>query len=238
MVRKLLITLTAATLLTIAAFAAAWTVGGNELRRKLSDGTNISWGFGDGGHDDAPDVTRTLAWDGEQPVHIAAPVDLIFTRSPNIAISVTGSPQAIDRLRWADGSLSLSGGITQHQGGLIVRITGPKLSALQLDGPGNIALRHVDQPALRLDINGTASVEADGRVDALDLAANGVGDIDLGKLHARTARVKLDGIGSVTLDASDTVEGAISGIGDLNLIRKPRHLLIDQSGVGSVDQPE
>lgn len=238
MVRKLLITLGAAAILSIVAFAAAWTFAGDELDRKLTDGTIVIWDVGDNSHDQAADVARTLAWNGEPPLNISAPVNLVFTRSPTVSMTVTGPPRAMAALRWNDGNLSLSRDITLRHGGFDVRITGPKLSALRLDGPGNIELRNLDQSALRLDINGTAAVEADGRVDALDIVTNGVGAINLGDLHARTARVKIGGIGSVTLDVSDTVDGSISGVGNLNLERKPRHLSLDQNGIGTVEQTE
>lgn len=233
MIRKLLIVFASGLVLSIVALGAAWVVGGQELMARIEKDGRFSLEIDDNPRQ--PRTTRTLAFDGNTVLTIDVPVSLEFVRGDKTGMTVSGPAKLVDALRWENGSLTLAAGTSMQHRGIRVTITGPQIAGLILNAPGDVELRDLDQPSLRLDVRGPADIDASGRVDTLNVDTRGVGSVDLADLLARDAKASISGVGSVDLNASGRVEAEISGAGSVVLHRKPAVLASRTTGIGSID---
>jgi hypothetical protein len=233
MIRKLLIVFASGLALSILLLGAAWVVGGASLARMIQDGRG-EWAWSGDHHGNGPRIVRTLDFDGDHILRIDAPVTLRFTRGDTTRMTVEGPRRTLDRLQYQDGRLSLHGRSWSH-GAIKVDITAPRIAGLEINGASDVELNGLDQPNLTIDARGAVDLDASGKVQTLTVSSHGAGDLDLEKLDARDATVRIAGVGDVDISASGTVDAAISGAGDISLHRKPARLTSTINGVGSID---
>ncbi|PNU01747.1 GIN domain-containing protein [Novosphingobium guangzhouense] len=234
MLRKLLIVFASGLILSIAAFALAWTIGGEKMRQEFQ--TN-GWYFNDddsGHHDQGPRKTRVFAIQSGSQLAMEVPVDLEFIRGDKAEMTVEGPAGVVDRLVWENGRLSIDGSARIHRG-LKVRITAPEIAGLDLDAPGDVNLHGLDQEALRINARGAIDLEASGKVARTFVTSDGAGSLDLGKVEGRDATIRINGVGDVTIGATGVVDVEINGAGNVTLVRKPATLRSRMNGIGDID---
>lgn len=231
MIRKLLIVFVSGLVLSILLISGAWVLGGEEIKARFRH-DHGDWNFED--KDDGPTVKRSLAFDGTRMLKIDGPVSLRFVRGAKSEMTVSGTESVIDGLRWEDGELSTEGHGWRHHGGLTVEITAPQIAGLELRGPGHIALEDLDQPSLRIEVRGPADLDASGKVGKLDIDSRGVGTLDLARVEAGDAKVRVRGVGNVDIKAGGTVDAELNGVGNITLHRKPAILNAETRGVGEI----
>lgn len=233
MLRKLLIVFASGLILSIAAFALAWTFGGEKMKQEFE---TKGWYFdgGDDHHDQGPRKTRVFAIQSGSHLAMEVPVDLEFTRGDKAEMTVEGPASVVDRLVWANGRLSLNGSARIHRG-LEVRITAPEIAGLDLDAPGDVDLHGLDQESLRINARGAIDLDASGKVARTFVTSDGAGNIDLGKVQGRDATIRINGVGDVTIGATGVVDVEINGAGNVTLVRKPETLRSRMNGIGDID---
>ena len=234
MLRKLLIVFASGVILSIVAFAAAWVVGGEKLHKELAGGDGWSWTLGGDETDNGVRKQRSFAVEPGARLAMAIPVDLSFTRGDKAEMVVSGPANVVDRLVWENGRLSLPHGVHMRHG-IKVHITAPQITGLDLDAPGDINLKDMQQDRFTLNSHGPIDLDAQGRVRQLFVSVAGPGNIDLGKVEGEDATVRLDGVGDITLGATGTVDVEINGAGDVSLVRKPQILRSRIHGLGSIN---
>lgn len=231
MIRKLLIVFVSGLVLSILLVSGAWVLGGDEIKARFRH-DHGDWDFED--RDDGPTVKRSLAFDGTRILKIDGPVSLRFVRGPKSEMTVSGNARMIDGLRWEDGELSTERHGWRHHGGLTVEITAPQIAGLELHGPSQVTLENLDQPSLHVEVRGPGDLDASGKVGKLDIDSRGVGTLDLAKVEAGDARVRVRGVGNVDIKAAGTVDAVLNGIGNITLHRKPASLNAETHGVGEI----
>jgi hypothetical protein len=234
MLKKLLIVAASGALLALATLSLAWVVGGKDFRDGFSDGEGWSWTIDDGEEYKGPKKTRDFVFDGAQVVTISIPVDLRFTRGDESKMVVEGPAEAIDRLEWKDGRLTLPG--EGHlRNGLAVTIVAPQIQGLDIESAADIDLAGLDQDSFSLKAGGAVELVAAGRVDTLDLIADGAGELDLARVAAKDAKVRINGVGEIDLAATGNVDIAINGAGTATLHKKPATVKRRINGVGEIN---
>jgi len=235
MLRKLLIVFASGLVIAVLALSAAWLSGGREFRKQVFD-DGVEWKFG--GDDDGyrgPKTTRSFAIAPGGRLTMAIPVDLEFRRGDQPGMTVEGPKEAVERLVWRDGRLSLD-----HQGSLRkslkVVIVSPRIDALDLEAPADVDLKGLDQDEFHLTANGAVSLEAQGRVRRLFVDSEGAADLDLSRVVGEDATVRLDGVGNVEVAATRLADVTINGAGNVSLKNKPQTMRTAIHGVGSVDR--
>lgn len=233
MLRKLLIVFASGVILSIAAFALALTLGGGNLKHEFE---TKGWSFGDDDEGDrnGPRKSRSFAIQSGSQLAMEVPVDMEFTRGDKAEMIVEGPADVVDRLVWENGRLSINGSARVHHG-LKVRISAPEIAGLDLDAPGDVDMRGLDQEALRINARGAIDLDASGKVNRMFVTSDGAGNIDLGKVQGRDATVRINGVGDVTIGATGLVDVEINGAGNVTLVRKPETLRSRMNGIGTVD---
>ena len=115
-----------------------------------------------------------------------------------------------------------------------ITITVPSLSRVKVEGAGETIISKVATDRLDIGYLGAGHLVASGKVKYLRLNAKGVGQVDTKALHAERVDVNFEGVGSVSVYASDLLNAVAKGMGSLNYYGKPKTVNKSVSGIGSV----
>lgn len=258
MIRNLLIISGAGLILAIVGIGGAFAVGGRDLA--LHDWTWVV-SDDDAGDDSfkvergavSPDVTRTLAWTGDQRLSIDLPADITYDQqAEQPGITITGPGNVVERVRFANGRLTMENppkgdrayirwtrtGIHgwSEADALKVVIKAPSVKAFDLSGPTQLNIRGYDQPTLDLTLTGSSDVQAQGKTEAVTLDISGAGSAELEQLFVTDARLRVSGSGDAEVGPTGKAEIDVSGSGSVRLTRRPTQLRQDISGSGDVTQ--
>ena len=119
---------------------------------------------------------------------------------------------------------------------LTVHISVPKLEDLKLEGSNDVQLDGFNGGASRIDVEGAANLEASGRLDQLNVHMAGAGRADLSELVAGNATVTVDGVGSVQVHATETLDATMNGVGAILYSGTPREVNTSMNGVGTISR--
>jgi hypothetical protein len=88
----------------------------------------------------------------------------------------------------------------------------------------------------RLDISylGAGHLAANGKVKYLRLNAKGVGEVDTKALVADRVDVNFEGVGNVSVHATELLNAVAKGIGGLTYYGHPKTINKSVSGIGNV----
>jgi len=177
--------------------------------------------------DDEENISRPFTWDGSDELTFNQSGELHFTTAPTWSLSISGPAKTLD-------SLSVANGRITGDGPLDVTLTGPALRTVRLNGSGEITLDRLQQDALDIEIHGSGTVHAEGRVETLKLAIAGSGDAQLEELSAQTAKVAIAGSGDADIAPLELAEISILGSGSVRLHTRPRNLSSKIQGSGEL----
>ncbi|MBA3824674.1 MAG: DUF2807 domain-containing protein [Ktedonobacterales bacterium] len=111
-------------------------------------------------------------------------------------------------------TLSGAGSVTAQQ------FKTPNLT-VDLSGAGDINLTGLQLNSLTVKISGTGNMTVVGTTTNEDVSASGVGDYKGEQLASATAKVRLSGVGSAAVRASQSLDVTISGVGSLTYYGDP-----------------
>lgn len=110
----------------------------------------------------------------------------------------------------------------------------PDLSKFRVEGVGKTVVNNISGPNFALSYEGTGMLVANGKVKSFSLRATGVGAVETKNLVAEQVDARVDGIGSVTVNATDNLNASVHGIGSLTYYGHPRSVNKSVDGIGSV----
>ena len=115
-----------------------------------------------------------------------------------------------------------------------IEIAVPHITSISLGGSGSLEMNGIAEKQLVVNIEGSADVTARGRVDSLTAEINGTGDLKLGALAARDARIAIEGTGNAEVSVSDSLSAEINGSGDITYSGSPKKVSKEINGVGRI----
>lgn len=184
-------------------------------------------------------VTREFAWDGDGSLQIYIPGVVYFERGPEWQVSVKGRQSSIEHLRIEHGAILFDAPLAYpHTSSLEVRIRGPSLEEVSLNGSGMLVLQNVAQKEIAIDIRGAGSVEGSGTVENMALRIYGSGNAKLGELATEDIDAVLFGSGDAEVAPTGDAAITIFGSGDLRLRTQPKHVSSRVMGSGRVIPPQ
>lgn len=156
------------------------------------------------------------------------------------SVTVSGDDKFVAALRTevVDNELQITMSDKTYDGGKgapRITITVPTLSRVKVEGAGETVINNVNTDRLDIGYLGAGLLTASGKVKYLRLNAKGVGQVDTKALHAERVDVNFEGVGSVSVYASDLLNAVAKGMGSLNYYGKPKTVNKSVSGIGSVN---
>jgi hypothetical protein len=119
---------------------------------------------------------------------------------------------------------------------LVVNVTLPALDELRLEGSNDARLSGFNGGKSRIEIEGAANVEARGRLDELTVHMQGAGRANLRELIASAAKVTVDGVGTVHVNSTDSLDATMNGVGAILYSGTPREVNTSMNGVGTISK--
>ena len=165
-------------------------------------------------------VTEGRTVDDFQRIEIgsAVNVELVVEPEAKTTVSVTYDDNLIDRVktevRSATLVISLDGSVSTLGGGRFVSVTVDSLEALE--------------------VSGAVELRGSGEVTSYDLAVSGASDVDLRNLTANEVTIQVDGASEVSIWASQSVTGDVSGASDVTVHGDPGNVNVETSGVSDL----
>ena len=225
--------------ISVVCLAAAAAIGGKALSNLGWSGNGMGLGEGAdcarGGSDQA--TSRSMPWTGGDEIAIAIPAKVQYRAGSGDAVIVTGDAALLPHIRISDSTLKLD---CRWHGGhhaLEVTLPGRTFRAFKIAGAGELTLASINQPDLKLEIEGAGEIKADGKTDRLKLEMAGAGDAKLGELTAREVRVEMAGANEAVIAPQDDLHVHIAGMGEVKLVTEPKHIESDIAGAGHIRHP-
>ncbi len=165
-------------------------------------------------------VTEGRTVDDFQRIEIgsAVNVELVVEPGAKTTVSVTYDDNLIDRVktevRSATLVISLDGSVSTLGGGRFVGVTVDSLEAIEVSGA--------------VDLKGS------GEVNTYDLTVSGASDVDLRDLTANEVIIQVEGASEVSIWASQSVTGDVSGASDVTVHGDPGNVNVETSGVSDL----
>lgn len=131
-------------------------------------------------------------------------------------------------------SMYINGKRVFPQGDAVAGIALPELPALTLQGGGEAALCGLDQPELRITLQGSGRIGAVGRVGNLDVSVQGSGDVEVSGLLASHGYLRISGSGNIAATVHSDVCAEISGTGSIVVRGNPARRRERVTGLGDV----
>jgi hypothetical protein len=127
---------------------------------------------------------------------------------------------------------SFPGGGTQ----LVIKVNVPRLESLRLEGGNDVRIEGLDGGDMAINVEGAANLKATGRIDDLVVRLSGAGRADLRNLIAKDAKVTVDGVGSVHVNATESLDATMNGVGAILYSGTPREVNTAMHGVGTISK--
>lgn len=179
-------------------------------------------------------TSRDLDWDGSDHVELVVYSDARYTPNTDAKLHVRGDPQVLAHLRVHDGKIDLDCGGWRDRDKIQVTLPGRNFRKFAIAGRSDMNLDRMNQASVKAEIAGTGTITANGKIDDLDIQVAGIGHADFGKVAARSARVRLAGVGSADIAPTDSAKIEIAGPSTVNLYSNPKQLDTEIAGPGQL----
>jgi hypothetical protein len=116
---------------------------------------------------------------------------------------------------------------------IVINVTVPDLTALQMQGAGAVTAGDLDNAAFDVTLSGAGDVTLSGQTDALGVTLSGAGDLLAENLVATAVTVNLSSSGNADVNATGTLDVTITGVGSVTYTGNPT-ITQTISGLGTV----
>ncbi|MES2255613.1 MAG: head GIN domain-containing protein [Pseudomonadota bacterium] len=204
-------------------------------------------------------TSRTLPWDGGgDRVAVDMHADAYYRAGSGDQLVIKGDPALVSHVYVRDGVVGIDCRSNFRFGNsprLEVTLPGRAFRTFEQRGSGNMHLAGLSQSDTKLTIEGSGSIQADGKVEhltvrvagsgdvtatgsagTLDVDLQGSGDVKLGGLTTKSAHVEINGSGNVEIAPQDAsrVDVVGDGSGDLEAAGTTNNLTVSVEGSGDM----
>ncbi len=115
-----------------------------------------------------------------------------------------------------------------------VTIIMKSLNKASVTGSGDMTIDGAAAQDMTFSLPGSGTITAAGTADSVTITLKGSGDIRCGDLQAKSANVKINGSGNVTVFASENLTASIFGSGNIQYLSGPTNINKSVTGSGNI----
>jgi hypothetical protein len=197
----------------------------------------------DWGGDQGPVVTERRDVESFDSIDMHGAAKLEITIGEPVSLQLSGHEKAVSRMETEvhGHTLHIKGRtrdwvIRNNNSRLTVQITVPRLESLEVEGGNDVRLVGLHGGATTIKAAGAANIVGDGQLDHLTVRMMGAGHADLAKLAATDATVTVEGVGSVIVNASNSLDATMNGVGAIFYTGTPNKVNTRMNGLGTIAQ--
>jgi len=136
---------------------------------------------------DAAATSRTLSWDGSDSVRLVVFSDARYAPSNDTMLHASGDPQVLAHLRVRNGTIELDCRGWRDRDQIKLTLPGRTFGKFAIAGRSDLVMEKLNQPSAKIEIAGTGTIRAEGKIDDLDIKLAGVGHADFAKVVSQKA---------------------------------------------------
>ena len=198
------------------------------LLTALSTGSALADGwfdFGRRGERGSGDVvTEQREVSPFERIRLECSADLIVTVGNDVSVSVTTDDNLQDNIITEvirrRTLLVDSDGSYRTRRGVLVEITVPTLTLIEVDGSGDVEITGLNNQTFEVELDGSGDIEFHGKIDELDIELHGSGQIVVDDLTSETVNIRSKGSGDIEMRGeTELLEISMHGSGDIDARR-------------------
>lgn len=193
--------------------------------------------------DKGPVISERREVESFDSIDMQGAAKLEITVGEPASLQISGSEKAVRRIETEvrGNTLHIKGRtrdwvIRDNNARLTVQITVPRLESLELEGGNDVQLSGLRGGDTKIKASGAANINGDGQLDQLTVRMTGAGHADLSRLVVADARVTVDGVGSVIVNARDSLDATMNGVGAIFYTGAPTKVNTRMHGLGTIAQ--
>jgi hypothetical protein len=113
-------------------------------------------------------------------------------------------------------------------------VTAPDLTSLALSGVGDLKATGISNDRLAIHLSGVGSLGAEGTTGTLSVVHSGTGDVAAKNLAAKASTVEITGVGDAVVQATQSIDARLTGVGDIKVYGHPAQVKKSRSGIGDI----
>lgn len=168
-------------------------------------------------------------------------VELIQSETRNGVVELTAPDNYIELYKFESDGKELDinfvkKGINIHTKGVKIKVYTSDLVRIENRGAASISMDSLDTDRIEIVNSGVGDIKISGITDDAYLTCSGVGSIRAEGLKALNVKASVSGVGSIECNASEEIEGRVSGVGSLRYSGNPKHQDNKRTGIGSISE--
>jgi hypothetical protein len=183
--------------------------------------------------DETRQITREV-----RAVELSGPIDLTLRYGAEPALVVRGEQRLLANVETSQEGrvlhIGTRGIVLRHRQPLEVELTLPGLERVGVDGSGDTRINGFSGARIELELNGSGSVDFNGRYRQAKAAVHGSGDLTLDAGNGDSVEAELTGSGTIILaGAARSFQASSNGSGTLDAQRlRADDVKVRQTGSG------
>jgi len=188
-------------------------------------------------HAEPPAARESRSVPAFQGIELAGVIDVQVAIGSPASVEISGEPELLGKV------------ITKVKNGVLVietkpklpnnthlraTVTAPDLTSLVLSGVGDLRASGIANDSLTLDLSGVGSLKVSGSTGSLRVRASGTGDVSAKDLAAKSSTVVATGVGDTKLQATQSIDATLNGVGDITVYGHPQQIKKSRTGVGDI----
>jgi hypothetical protein len=120
---------------------------------------------------------------------------------------------------------------------VVAHVTVKEIEEVSLSGAGSIeSVNQLQCGTLECSLTGVGEIELKGSCDRQKISLSGVGKIQNGEMRSEESRARVTGVGSCEVNATQSLDASVSGLGRIVYFGNPAEVKTSVSGLGSVKE--
>jgi hypothetical protein len=195
--------------------------------------------------DKGPTTTQTLKLESFDSIDIDGAARLEITIGQPVSVVVRGSEEVVrnvdaevhgDTLRIKSRAKDWI--VRNDSARLTFQITMPRLKSFELEGGNDVKVVGFAGGETEIRASGALNMNADGHLEKLTMRMSGAGHADLSRLVADSARVTVDGVGSVIVNPRESLDATMNGVGAIFYTGSPSRVSTRMNGLVTIGKRE
>lgn len=177
----------------------------------------------------------------EVEMNCVGQVELVQSETRNGVVELTAPENYLELYKFDSDGKELDinfvkKGINIHTKGVKIKVYTSDLVRIENRGAASISMDSLDTDQIEIVNSGVGDIKISGITDDAYLTCSGVGSIRAEGLKALNVKASVSGVGSIECNASEEIEGRVSGVGSLRYSGNPKHQDNKRTGIGSISK--
>lgn len=187
-------------------------------------------------------ITQTRSVENFSAIELRGAAEILVTIGSPAAVQLDGRERTLERVETRVTGETLTIDIAKTRGWfsdygrLKINITVPELKSLESNGAAEIEIKGLAGGEQRLRLAGAHDVKAEGALDRLDIEVSGAGNVDYRDVVAKDAKVRVNGAGNVEVNATESLQAEVNGVGAVRYSGEPKKVESNLHGLGSISR--